>query len=42
MVILIGEKSEVTAKKERCMGIDLGLENMATVIYKHWYDSDSN
>ena len=32
MVILIGEKSEVTAKKERCMGIDLGLENMATVI----------
>jgi putative transposase len=32
MVILIGEKSEVTAKKERCMGIDLGLENMATVL----------
>ena len=32
MVILIGGKSEVTAKKERCMGIDLGLENMATVI----------
>ena len=32
MVILIGEKSEVTAKKERCMGIDLGLENIATVV----------
>ena len=32
MVILIGEKSEGTAKKERCMGIDLGLENMATVL----------
>ena len=32
MVILIGEKPEVKAKKERCMGIDLGLENMATVL----------
>ena len=25
-------KIRITAKKERCMGIDLGLDNMATVI----------
>ena len=32
LVIFNGEKVEVAAKKERCMGIDLGLDNMATVI----------
>ena len=31
MVFLIGEKSEIKAKNERCMSIDLGLENMATL-----------
>ncbi|WVX82250.1 transposase [Niallia oryzisoli] len=32
LVIFKGEIAEVLAKKERCMGIDLGLDNIATVI----------
>lgn len=32
VVFLIGEKKEITLKKERCIGIDLGLDNIATVV----------
>ena len=32
IVFLVGEKVEPTVKKERCMGIDLGLNNVATVV----------
>jgi transposase len=29
---LVGEKIKIEAKKERCMSIDLGVENMATLV----------
>lgn len=32
VVFLIGEKKDIKLKKERCMGIDLGLNNIATVV----------
>lgn len=32
IVFLIGVKEEVEAKKERCMAIDLGLDNLAAVV----------
>jgi putative transposase len=32
LVILVGTKIDVPAKKGRCMGIDLGLDNIATAI----------
>ncbi|WP_338452671.1 hypothetical protein R4Z09_12855 [Niallia oryzisoli] len=30
-VMLIGKKIEIGAKKERCMGVDLGIDNIASV-----------
>ena len=33
LVFLIGEKQTVEAKKERCMGIDLGIVNIATLVF---------
>lgn len=33
IIFLVGEKTEIHAKKERCMSIDLGIENMATLVF---------
>ncbi|MCL6572632.1 MAG: transposase, partial [Bacillus sp. (in: Bacteria)] len=33
VVFLIGDKVEIEAKNERCLSIDLGLENMATLVF---------
>lgn len=32
IIFLIGENKEIKPKKDRCMGLDLGLDNVATVI----------
>src|SRR4051812_26602797 len=32
VIFLMGEKNEIKAKKEHCMSIDLGLNNIATVV----------
>lgn len=33
VVFLVGEKAKIEAKKERCVSIDLGLENIATLVF---------
>lgn len=33
VIFLMGEKSEIQVKKERCMSIDLGMENLATLVF---------
>ena len=33
VIYLVGEKVEIKAKKERCMSIDLGVENIATLVF---------
>lgn len=33
VIYLVGEKVEIEAKKERCMSIDLGVENIATLVF---------
>ncbi|WP_338470837.1 transposase [Niallia sp. XMNu-256] len=33
IVFLLGVKSEILVKTDRCMGIDLGIENIATLVF---------
>lgn len=39
VVFLVGEKKEIHPKKDRCMGIDLGIENMATLVFNSGHKS---
>ncbi|MEH7387406.1 hypothetical protein V7147_18610 [Bacillus sp. JJ1521] len=35
LVYLMGDKREVVAKKERCMSLDLGVDNIVTAVFNH-------